>query len=213
MTQGTLLLYARYMCRDAHTDLKEAQNRNVIRARKQEVNRDLQPPDVSSGQIAKPTVMEKRMKVPVRLSRISLVAAIVMLSGLVVAPLAAQAAPQHRGMESLVASHSAEGVRAQPLVPQPLSWDHCDGVVCTSVVGGGLYLSAWSTTAENHSYRCTSAHFWIDGVIAYTSGQQCGSSKFRSTWMVNRYFDNGSLVCNTWDGFAGQPCGPIWTNQ
>lgn len=151
------------------------------------------------------------MKVPVRLSRISLVAAIVMLSGLVVAPLAAQAAPQHRGMESLVASHSAEGVRAQPQVTQPLSWDNCDGVVCTYVVGGGLYLSAWSTTAENNSYRCTTAHFWIDGVIAYTSGQQCGSSRFRSTWMLNRTFDNGSIVCNTWDGFTGRPCGPIWT--
>jgi hypothetical protein len=149
------------------------------------------------------------MNVPVRLSRISVVAAIVMLSGLVVAPLPAQSAPPQRGMESPVASQSA-GVLAQV---EPATAAYCDRNVCTYVYGGGLYVSAWSTKASNQSYKCTQSHFFVNGQNVYSPGQQCGSSDFRQTWNVNQYYENGSLLCNTWDGIAGQSCAVVWTNQ
>ena len=89
----------------------------------------------------------KTMNVPVRLSRISGVAAIVILSSLIVAPLPAQSAPPH-GMESPVASQSVEGVEAQV---KPLTSTECNLSVCTHLVGGGLYVSTWSTTASNQA--------------------------------------------------------------
>jgi hypothetical protein len=130
------------------------------------------------------TGTKKQMGVLSGVLRMSLVAPAVVLSGLLVAPL-----PAH-----------ATGFG-------------CDGAVCTEVIGGGLYVSDWNTTVANQSYRCSKANFWVNGQLTSTSSEICGSTKLRLNTRPERRYDNGTDLCNTWDGFDGKSCVRVWTTE
>ena len=84
-----------------------------------------------------------------------------------------------------------------------------DGAVVADVRGGGLIVTSWSTTVDNQSYHCTNAHFTVDGVDVWTT-RRCGATLLRATMPRRHTYDNGSVLCNTWDGFQGQPCVTVW---
>jgi hypothetical protein len=132
-------------------------------------------------------------------------------TGLVVAPLSAQAASHQSGVRPDVASQATGVVRVQHNAP--LTFTVCDGSVCTTLNGGGLQVNSWSTWASNRTNVCTRAHWLVNDQEIKVTGKQCGSSNFRQTWLINRQFENGDLLCNTWEGFRGQSCVTVSLND
>jgi len=146
-----------------------------------------------------------------RPSRVNALAAVVVLSVLVAAPLSAQAAPHQGGVQPEAASQRTGVVRGQQSVP--LTFTTCDGSICTTLNGGGLQVNSWTTVAHNAQQVCTNAHWLVNDQEIRVTGRQCGPSNFSQTWRINRRFDNGDLLCNTWDGFSGQSCVTVSLND
>jgi len=95
----------------------------------------------------------------------------------------------------------------------PASANGCNQSVCISVVGSGLYVSDWSTTAYPSTYVCSYAAYWANGVVIATSNEVCGNQNnvFYSDWNNPGYFTNNTQVCNTWLQIAGKPCETIYS--
>ncbi len=93
----------------------------------------------------------------------------------------------------------------------PLSASGCNLSVCITVIGTGLYVSDWSTTAYPSTTVCSFAAYWANGVVIATSNQVCGKSgdTFYSDWPNPGFFANNTQVCNTWVQIAGRPCETI----
>jgi hypothetical protein len=90
----------------------------------------------------------------------------------------------------------------------PPSADTCSGSVCIYVVGTGLTVSNWTTTAVLSKTMCSTARYLDDGVVIATSGSTCGTSgeQLASDWPSPGSFPNGTQLCNTWSGVSGEPC-------
>ena len=90
----------------------------------------------------------------------------------------------------------------------PLSADTCSDSICIYVVGSGLNVSSWSTTAVLPSSMCSYAKYLENGVVIATSGVGCGSAGYQlsSEWDDPGNFPNGTRLCNEWSGIAGEPC-------
>jgi hypothetical protein len=90
----------------------------------------------------------------------------------------------------------------------PASAETCSGSVCIYVVGTGLTVSNWSTTAVLSKTMCSTARYLDDGVVIATSGSTCGTSgeQLTSDWPSPGSFPNGTRLCNTWSGVSGEPC-------
>jgi hypothetical protein len=90
----------------------------------------------------------------------------------------------------------------------PASASGCNLSVCINVVGSGLYVSDWSTTAYPSTSVCSFAAYWANGVVIATSNQVCGNQNtvFYSDWNNPGFFTNNTQVCNTWPQIAGRPC-------
>ena len=130
-----------------------------------------------------------------------------------VSPLSAPATSD-RGARPVVESQPTGAVRVEGAVPLaaavPSSAKVCENSACISLQGGGLRVNYWSTSVSNQNQTCTHAHFIVAGEDVRTTGQQCGKTSFSQTWQVKRDFDNGTQVCNRWDGFEGEPCLNVW---
>ncbi len=90
----------------------------------------------------------------------------------------------------------------------PLSADTCSDSICIYVVGSGLNVSSWTTTAVINTSMCSYAKYLENGVVIATSGEGCGSagSQLSSEWVDPGNFPNGTRLCNEWAGIAGEPC-------
>jgi hypothetical protein len=90
----------------------------------------------------------------------------------------------------------------------PLSADTCSDSICIYVVGSGLNVSSWETTAVISSSMCSYAKYLENGAVIATSGEVCGSANDQlvSEWNDPGNFPNGTRLCNEWSGIAGEPC-------
>jgi hypothetical protein len=90
----------------------------------------------------------------------------------------------------------------------PLSADTCSDSICIYVVGSGLNVSSWTTTAVISSSMCSYAKYLENGVLIAESGEVCGSAgdQLSSEWNDPGNFPNGTRLCNEWPGIAGEPC-------
>jgi hypothetical protein len=95
----------------------------------------------------------------------------------------------------------------------PDSASGCNQSVCINVVGSGLYVSDWSTTAYPSTYVCSYAAYWANGIVIATSNEVCGNQNdvFYSDWNNPGYFPNNTQVCNTWLQIAGKPCETVYS--
>jgi hypothetical protein len=94
---------------------------------------------------------------------------------------------------------------------RPLTASKCSGKVCLDVVGTGLNVSDWTTSATLPSTMCTTPHYLENGVVIASGSSQCGSSGeiLGSGWTDPGNFPNGTVLCNTWSGVSGEPCATI----
>jgi hypothetical protein len=92
----------------------------------------------------------------------------------------------------------------------PLSASGCNSSVCINVQGSGSEVSDWETTAWASTYVCTQANYWADYVLVHQGSTQCvrAGTELVSDWR-NLSFPNGTVLCNTWPGIAGEPCETI----
>jgi hypothetical protein len=90
----------------------------------------------------------------------------------------------------------------------PLSADTCSDSICIYVVGSGLNVSSWTTTAVISSSMCSYARYLENGVVIAESAEVCGSAddQLSSEWVDPGNFPNGTRLCNEWSGIAGEPC-------
>lgn len=90
----------------------------------------------------------------------------------------------------------------------PLSADTCSDSICIYVVGSGLNVSSWTTTAVLPTSMCSYAKYLENGVVIATSGVGCGATDYQlsSEWYDPGNFPNGTRLCNEWSGIAGEPC-------
>ena len=90
----------------------------------------------------------------------------------------------------------------------PLSADTCSDSICIYVVGSGLNVSSWTTTAVISSSMCSYAKYLENGVAIAESSEVCGSAgdQLSSEWNDPGNFPNGTRLCNEWSGIAGEPC-------
>jgi hypothetical protein len=107
--------------------------------------------------------------------------------------------------------------RSAPLQPKPVSFrpqsaSGCNfstyDQMCIYVTGSGLKVNDWDTSVSNYFGldKCTYAGYWVAGVLFRTSNTVCGNGDFWAYWAPNRYFINGTRLCNTWVNWAGKPC-------
>jgi len=117
---------------------------------------------------------------------------------IVVAPVIGLSAPS--GASTLVVTATG-GIH-------PLTASTCSGNVCIYVVGTGLNVSDWSTTASLSKSMCSAAKFIEDGTVIATGATTCGSAGggLDADWPSPGNFPNGTILCNTWSGIAGEPC-------
>ena len=90
----------------------------------------------------------------------------------------------------------------------PLSADTCSDSICIYVVGSGLNVSSWTTTAVISSSMCSYAKYLENGVVIAESSKVCGSAgdQLSSEWNDPGNFPNETRLCNEWSGIAGEPC-------
>ena len=90
----------------------------------------------------------------------------------------------------------------------PPSADTCSDSICIYVVGSGLNVSSWTTTAVISSSMCSYAKFLENGVVIAESPQGCASAgdQLSTEWVNPGNFPNGTRLCNEWAGIAGEPC-------
>jgi len=90
----------------------------------------------------------------------------------------------------------------------PPSADTCSDSICIYVVGSGLNVSSWTTSAVISSSMCSYAKYLENGVVIATSGEVCGSANDQliTEWNDPGNFPNGTRLCNQWAGIAGEPC-------
>jgi hypothetical protein len=109
-------------------------------------------------------------------------------------------------------SANVQGLTTATVTPAfgviPLSADTCSDSICIYVVGSGLNVSSWTTTAVINSSMCSYAKYLENGVVIATSGVACGSANDQlvSEWNNPGNFPNGTRLCNEWSGIAGEPC-------
>jgi hypothetical protein len=94
------------------------------------------------------------------------------------------------------------------LTVHPDSADTCSDSICIYVVGSGLNVSSWTTSAVISSSMCSYARYLENGVLIAESGEVCGSAgdQLVSEWNDPGNFPNGTRLCNEWTGIAGEPC-------
>jgi hypothetical protein len=94
------------------------------------------------------------------------------------------------------------------LTVHPDSADTCSDSICIYVVGSGLNVSSWTTTAVTSSSMCSYAKYLENGVLIAESGEVCGGAddQLVSEWNDPGNFPNGTRLCNEWTGIAGEPC-------
>jgi hypothetical protein len=94
------------------------------------------------------------------------------------------------------------------LTVHPDSADTCSDSICIYVVGSGLNVSSWTTTAVISSSMCSYAKYLENGVLIAESAEVCGSAgdQLSSEWNDPGNFPNGTRLCNEWSGIAGEPC-------
>jgi hypothetical protein len=90
----------------------------------------------------------------------------------------------------------------------PMSASTCSDAICIFVVGSGLNVSNWSTTAYISKSMCSTAKFLDDGTEIASGVKTCGSAgdELESIWSDPGNFPNGTQLCNTWSGISGKPC-------
>jgi hypothetical protein len=104
---------------------------------------------------------------------------------------------------------AGQGSTVSPgLVVTPDSADTCSDSICIYVVGSGLNVSSWTTTAVISSSMCSYAKYLENGVLIAESAEVCGSAgdQLSSEWNDPGNFPNGTRLCNEWSGIAGEPC-------
>jgi hypothetical protein len=104
---------------------------------------------------------------------------------------------------------AGQGSTVSPgLVVTPDSADTCSDSICIYVVGSGLNVSSWTTTAVISSSMCSYARYLENGVVIAESAEVCGSAddQLSSEWVDPGNFPNGTRLCNEWSGIAGEPC-------
>ncbi len=84
----------------------------------------------------------------------------------------------------------------------------CNQAVCINIIGQGLFVSEWNTTAYFVNGQETFAVDWVNGSI-YSTGPldnvPPGAYGY-DDYAVESYFANGSQLCNTWFADNGKPC-------
>jgi hypothetical protein len=104
-----------------------------------------------------------------------------------------------------VAIASPSGVTTQSA--SGCDWTSGLGSVCIYVVGTGLWVSDWDTSAAISLYRCAYAIYWVNAVVTGTSNTVCGSfTTFWAYYNPNRNYSNNTTLCVRWSGVAGLPC-------
>jgi hypothetical protein len=93
----------------------------------------------------------------------------------------------------------------------PMSASTCSDAICIFVVGSGLNVSNWSTTAYISKNQCSTAKFLVDGIEVASGVRTCGSAgdELESVWSDPGNFPNGTQLCNTWTGISGKPCATV----
>jgi len=91
---------------------------------------------------------------------------------------------------------------------KPPSANTCNGAVCIYVTGSGLNVSDWSTSVSLSKTMCTTADFWVNGVLFAQGQRTCGVNDdlLVADWSDPGNFANGTVLCNTWSGVSGEPC-------
>jgi len=89
-----------------------------------------------------------------------------------------------------------------------LSASGCNQSVCIELIGTGLVVDRWRTTASVSSATCSQARFLRNGWVVRTSAPVCSSSSgtLVAVWHGPGGFSHGDQLCNTWSGVAGKPC-------
>jgi hypothetical protein len=92
-----------------------------------------------------------------------------------------------------------------------MSASTCSDAICIFVVGSGLNVSNWSTTAYISKNQCSTAKFLVDGIEVASGVRTCGSAgdELESVWSDPGNFPNGTQLCNTWTGISGKPCATV----
>jgi hypothetical protein len=109
----------------------------------------------------------------------------------------------HPGMAAPNGSHPKLSVTSGVT---PYSAFGCHANVCIYVYGTGLKVNDWDASASNQIQMCTFASYWVAGVLYATTNNACGNTDFWAYWTPDRYFINGTQLCNTFVHFAGRPC-------
>jgi hypothetical protein len=93
----------------------------------------------------------------------------------------------------------------------PNSASGCNLDVCINVIGRGLTVSNWFTTAFDADPTCTFAAYWANGAVIATSNELCGGAftDYSSEWADPGDFADGTQVCNSWVTISGFPCETI----
>ena len=93
------------------------------------------------------------------------------------------------------------------------SADTCDFNACLHIVGSGLYVTDWDTSAfyGGTGTLCTRAAWHQNGAIIRTGPTICGKGPgtFYSAWTPHKNFPNNTLACNGWTNVKGYPCATI----
>jgi hypothetical protein len=93
------------------------------------------------------------------------------------------------------------------------SADTCNFNACLHIVGSGLYVTDWDTSAfyGGTGTLCTRAAWHQNGAIIRTGPTICGKGPgtFYSAWTPHKNFPNNTLACNGWTNVKGYPCATI----
>jgi hypothetical protein len=91
--------------------------------------------------------------------------------------------------------------------------DKCNFNACLNIVGSGLYVTDWDTSAfyGGSGTLCTRAAWHQNGAIIRTGPTICGKGPgtFYSAWTPHKNFPNNTLACNGWTNVKGYPCATI----
>ena len=87
----------------------------------------------------------------------------------------------------------------------------CNQLVCISVIGSGLHVTSWSTSATFSIQTPAFAIYYVNGTVVATSviveaepGETLGDQAIGS-----HSYANGTHLCNGWGGTLGYPCETI----
>lgn len=115
---------------------------------------------------------------------------------------AASAAPTGHDGHQAVKTFKTRGMA------HPASASGSNGHVRISILGSGLHVNRWLTSAWSPSKKCSRAESYVNGKTLSPGNLIC-NPPYRDSVLVNYTFKGSAKVCNTWTANVGKPCESI----